>query len=276
MKRFEALLAGEPLDRALVMGVLNVTPDSFSDGGRWMTEDAVKRQAAAMQVAGADMIDIGGESTRPGAEPVPLQVELERVLPAIEWVRAVSDLPISVDTYKPELMRQAVAAGAAMINDVNALQAPGALEVVAELRVPVCLMHKQGEPATMQQAPSYGDVVAEVRDFLRARAQAVMRAAGLNAQWVWLDPGFGFGKTLDHNVALFSELDALVALGHPVLIGVSRKRMIGQLLNDAPVDARLCGSVSAAVLAALKGASVLRVHDVRETVEALEVAMALL
>jgi len=276
MNRFEALLQGEPLDRALVMGILNVTPDSFSDGGHWTTEDAIKRQAEVMQVVGADVIDIGGESTRPGAEPVPLQVELERVLPAIEWVRAVTDLPVSIDTYKPEVMRQAVKAGAAMVNDVNALQAPGALEVVAELQVPVCLMHKQGEPATMQQAPVYADVVAEVRDFLVARTQAVMQATGLNAQQVWLDPGFGFGKTLDHNVALFAELDELVALGHPLLVGVSRKRMIGQLLGDAPVEARLCGSVSAAVLAALKGASVVRVHDVKETVDALNVAMALL
>lgn len=276
MNRFEALLQGEPLDRTLVMGILNVTPDSFSDGGRWVTEDTIKRQAEVMQVVGADVIDIGGESTRPGAEPVPLQVELERVLPAIEWVKAVTDLPVSIDTYKPEVMRQAVKAGAAMINDVNALQGAGALEVVAELQVPVCLMHKQGEPATMQQAPVYADVVAEVRDFLQARAQAVMQATGLNAQQVWLDPGFGFGKTLDHNVALFSELDELVALGHPLLVGVSRKRMIGQLLDGTPVEERLCGSVSAAVLAALKGASVVRVHDVKETVDALNVAMALL
>lgn len=276
MRRFQALLQGESLERALVMGILNVTPDSFSDGGCWTTEVAIKKQAEAMQVAGADVIDIGGESTRPGAEPVPLQQELERVLPAIEWVRAVTDLPVSIDTYKPEVMHQAVKAGAAMINDVNALQASGALEAVAELQVPVCLMHKQGEPATMQQAPNYTDVVGEVRDFLQARAQAVMQATGLSAQQVWLDPGFGFGKTLAHNVALFSALDELVALGHPVLVGVSRKRMIGQLLNDAPVTARLCGSVSAAVLAALKGASVVRVHDVKETVDALKVAMALL
>lgn len=276
MDRFDALLKGEALDRALVMGILNVTPDSFSDGGRWTTEAAIKRQAEAMQAAGADMIDIGGESTRPGAAPVPLEVELERVLPAIEWVREVSDLPISIDTYKPEVMRQAVAAGASMINDVNALQAPGAVVAVAELKVPVCLMHKQGEPTTMQQAPHYVDVVSEVRDFLLGRAQTVMAETGLGVSQVWLDPGFGFGKTLDHNVALFSELDALVEQGHPLLVGVSRKRMIGALLDDAPVEERLCGSVSAAVLAALKGASVVRVHDVKETVDALKVVMALL
>ena len=276
MDRFDALLKGEALDRALVMGILNVTPDSFSDGGRWTTEAAIKRQAEAMQAAGADMIDIGGESTRPGAAPVPLEVELERVLPAIEWVREVSDLPISIDTYKPEVMRQAVAAGASMINDVNALQAPGAVVAVAELKVSVCLMHKQGEPTTMQQAPHYVDVVSEVRDFLLGRAQTVMAETGLGVSQVWLDPGFGFGKTLDHNVALFSELDALVEQGHPLLVGVSRKRMIGALLDDAPVEERLCGSVSAAVLAALKGASVVRVHDVKETVDALKVVMALL
>lgn len=276
MDRFDALLKGEALDRALVMGILNVTPDSFSDGGRWTTEAAIKRQAEAMQAAGADMIDIGGESTRPGAAPVPLEVELERVLPAIEWVREVSDLPISIDTYKPEVMHQAVAAGASMINDVNALQAPGAVAAVAELKVPVCLMHKQGEPTTMQQAPHYVDVVSEVRDFLSERAQTVMAETGLGVSQVWLDPGFGFGKTLDHNVALFSELDALVEQGHPLLVGVSRKRMIGALLDDAPVEERLCGSVSAAVLAALKGASVVRVHDVKETVDALKVVMALL
>ncbi|WP_294946467.1 dihydropteroate synthase [Sulfurivirga sp.] len=276
MNRFERLLRGEPLDRALVMGILNVTPDSFSDGGRWTTEEAIKRQAEAMTRDGADMIDIGGESTRPGAEPVPLEVELERVMPAIEWVRQVSDLPLSIDTSKPEVMEAALQAGVALVNDVNALQAEGAVEVVARHHAPVCLMHRQGDPRTMQDNPQYRDVVAEVATFLHQRAEAVMAATGLEANAVWLDPGFGFGKTLGHNRALFQELDKLVALGHPLLVGVSRKRMIGELLGrDNPLE-RVTGSVAAATLAALKGASVVRVHDVRPTVESLNITMTLL
>lgn len=276
MDRFNKLLAGEPLDRALVMGILNVTPDSFSDGGRWTTETAIKRQAEVMQAAGADVIDIGGESTRPGAQAVPLQEELERVLPAIEWVRAVTDLPISVDTYKPEVMAAALDAGAAMINDVNALQAPGALDVIARHKVPVCIMHKQGTPQTMQMSPHYEDVVEDVLGFLPHRADEVMQATGLPHHAVWIDPGFGFGKALEHNLALFGALERFVETGHPVLVGVSRKRMIAALLEDAPVDQRLCGSVAAALVAALKGASVVRVHDVKETVDALTVGMAVL
>lgn len=276
MNRIHALLRGEPLDRALVMGILNVTPDSFSDGGRWTHEAAIRRHAAEMAAAGADLIDIGGESTRPGAEPVSLEEELARVLPAIEWVRAETDLPVSVDTSKPEVMAAALQAGADMINDVNALQAPGALDVIRKAPVPVCLMHRQGTPQTMQENPAYTDVVAEVETFLLARAQAVQAETGLDANAIWIDPGFGFGKTLEHNRALFSELDVLVDSGFPVLVGVSRKRMIGELLGGAAIEERVCGSVSAAVLAALKGASVVRVHDVKETVDALTVAMALL
>ncbi len=258
------------------MGILNVTPDSFSDGGKWTGEAAIKRQAEAMQAAGADVIDIGGESTRPGATPVSLEVELERVLSAIAWVKQVSDLPISIDTYKPEVMSAALEAGASMINDVNALQMPGALEVVRQYQVPVCIMHKQGEPATMQQAPVYEDVVETVLTFLSVRAAEVAQQTGLKETHIWLDPGFGFGKTLAHNLELFSALERFVASEYPVLVGVSRKRMIGELLRDAPVARRLCGSVAAAVVAALKGASVVRVHDVQETVEALDVSMALL
>ncbi|SIN86144.1 Dihydropteroate synthase [Sulfurivirga caldicuralii] len=276
MNRFQALLRSEPLDRALVMGILNVTPDSFSDGGRWTHEAAIRQHATEMAAAGADLIDIGGESTRPGAEPVSLEEELARVIPAIKWVRAETNLPISVDTSKPEVMAAALEAGADMINDVNALQAPGALDVVREAMVPVCLMHRQGTPQTMQDNPVYTDVVADVEAFLLARAQAVQAETGLDSSAIWLDPGFGFGKTLEHNQALFSELDTLVDSGYPVLVGVSRKRMIGELLGGAPIEERVCGSVSAAVLAALKGASVVRVHDVKETVDALTVAMALL
>ena len=276
MNRLQALLTGEPLDRALVMGILNVTPDSFSDGGRWTTEDAIKRQAEAMSEAGADIIDIGGESTRPGASPVPVEVELDRVLPAIEWVQAVSDVPISIDTSKPAVMSAALEAGASIINDVNALQAEGAMDVVAAHRVPVCLMHRQGTPQTMQDNPCYEDVVEEVLTFLQERAAQVMAETGLTANAVWLDPGFGFGKTLAHNRMLFSELEQFVALSHPVLVGVSRKRMIGELLGGIPVEARVNGSVAAAVLAALKGASIVRVHDVKETVDALQVVMELL
>ena len=276
MNRFQALLKGESLDRALVMGILNVTPDSFSDGGRWTREDAIRQHAAVMAAAGADVIDIGGESTRPGAEPVALEEELERVLPAIEWVRAETDLPVSVDTSKPGVMAAALEAGAAMINDVNALQAPQALEVIRRNPVPVCLMHRQGTPQTMQENPLYGDVVQEVSAFLLQRARTVQDATGLESNAIWLDPGFGFGKDLGHNLTLFSRLDAFVETGFPVLVGVSRKRMIGELLGGAPVDQRLCGSVSAAVLAALKGVSIVRVHDVKETVDALTIAMALL
>ncbi len=276
MNRYQALLRGEPLDRALVMGILNVTPDSFSDGGRWTHEAAIRRHAAEMAAAGADLIDIGGESTRPGAVPVSVEEELERVLPAIAWVRDETGVPISVDTSKPEVMAAALEAGADMINDVNALQAPGAMEVVRRAAVPVCLMHRQGTPQTMQDNPIYTDVVAEVKAFLLARAQAVQAETRLDANAIWIDPGFGFGKHLGHNQALFSELDTFVESGFPVLVGVSRKRMIGELLGDAPVEQRLCGSVSAAVLAALKGATVVRVHDVKETVDALTIAMALL
>lgn len=258
----------------LVMGILNVTPDSFSDGGRFQSESAIKYQVEMMMKSGADVIDIGGESTRPGAPAVSLQEELERVLPAIEWVRECSDLVVSVDTYKTQVMREACRLGIELINDVNALQAEGALQVAAESGVAVCLMHKLGEPQFMQAAPNYHDVVGEVIQFLQARA-LVAKAAGIGDEKILLDPGFGFGKTLEHNVALFKALPRFAALPWPLLVGVSRKSMIGALLDGLPIEQRMVGSVVAAVQAALMGAAVVRVHDVKETVEALKVAYAL-
>jgi dihydropteroate synthase len=259
----------------LVMGILNVTPDSFSDGGLYQEMDAIQQQVRQMVDDGVDIIDVGGESTRPGAEAVPLEVELNRVIPVIRWIAKNVNVPISIDTYKPEVMRQAIEAGAAIVNDVNALLEEGALEVVAKAGVSVCLMHKKGTPQTMQDAPEYENVVAEVTEFLGSRAQACIDA-GIAQEKIILDPGFGFGKRLTHNTELFSELMELNELGYPLLVGVSRKRMIGEILNNAPVEERLHGSVAAAVLAAMKGASIVRVHDVKPTVEALKVISHLL
>ncbi len=255
-----------------VMGVLNTTPDSFSDGGRFLSPAAAVAQARAMFEEGADIIDVGGESTRPGASPVSVQEELERVVPIIELLAAELPAIISIDTSKPEVMRAAVAAGATLINDVFALQAEGAPETAAALRVPVCLMHMRGEPRTMQQAPIYTDVVGEVAAFLRERMAAVIDA-GVSRECLLVDPGFGFGKMLGHNLTLLRNLASFRELGAPLLVGMSRKSMIGALL-DAPVEQRLNGSVAAAVLAASAGASIIRVHDVRPTVEALKVVAA--
>jgi dihydropteroate synthase len=224
---------------------------------------------------GAAIIDIGGESTRPGAQPVSAEQELERVVPVIEALAGEIAVPISIDTFKPEVMRAAVAAGAGMINDIMALQAQGALQAAAETAVPVCLMHMQGEPRTMQQAPEYGDVVAEVMQFLSERRDACL-AAGIPGNRILLDPGFGFGKTLGHNLSLLKHLRALAALDAPILVGISRKSMIGSLLGGAPVEERVCGGLAAAVLAVNEGAAIIRTHDVRETVEALCVAQAVL
>lgn len=237
-----------------------------------MARDAACRHAARMVEEGADMIDVGGESTRPGAQAVTLQEEMDRVVPVIEALRAEVDVPLSVDTSKPELMRAAVAAGAGFINDVMALRAPGALDAAAALRVPVCLMHMQGEPRRMQENPVYGDVVADVRAFLVERVRAA-RAAGIDAGRLVVDPGFGFGKTVRHNFALLRGLEAIAALGHPVLVGLSRKSMIGKTL-DLPVDGRLHASVALAVLAVRAGARLVRVHDVRATREAVRMAEA--
>ncbi|MFW2403800.1 MAG: dihydropteroate synthase [Gammaproteobacteria bacterium] len=251
------------------MGILNVTPDSFSDGGRFDRLPAAIDQAARMVEAGADLLDIGGESTRPGAGAVPADVEVERVVPVIEGLRARFDCELSIDTSKPGVMRAAVAAGATMINDVCALQIDGAVEAAAQLGVPICLMHMQGRPRTMQTAPTYTDVTAEVSEFLANRMRACIDA-GISADALLVDPGFGFGKTVEHNLQLLRDLDRIAMLGAPVLVGLSRKSMIGALL-DRPVNERLHASVALALLAAQKGAAIVRVHDVGPTVDALRI-----
>ncbi len=266
--------AGKMLDlsQPMVMGVLNVTPDSFSDGGRYLPLDAALRRAEIMVEEGAAIIDVGGESTRPGAPPVSAQEELDRVLPVVERLARELPIPVSVDTSKPGVMREAAQAGAGMINDVRALQMPGALDAAVASGLPVCLMHIRGEPATMQQEPHYGEVVAEVHAFLAERVR-VCQAAGIPRERLLVDPGFGFGKTLDHNLRLLRHLDRFTDLAAGVLVGVSRKSMIGLLLN-APVDERLSGSLAAAVVALWQGAKIIRTHDVRETVQALCVCAA--
>jgi dihydropteroate synthase len=256
------------------MGVLNVTPDSFSDGGRFVEMDAARRQAEAMAEAGAGIIDIGGESTRPGADDISEANELDRVIPVIEAIRATTGLPISVDTSKAGVMRAAVAAGAAMINDVIALQGPGALEAAAELEVPVCLMHMQGSPRTMQHDPQYDDVTADVSKFLRARVAACV-AAGISQEMIVVDPGFGFGKTHAHNIELLGNLRQLLDLGLPILVGLSRKSTLGEI-TGREVSARMPASIAAATIAVLNGAQIIRAHDVAETVDAINVAHAVM
>ncbi len=267
---------GRPLDlsRPQVMGILNVTPDSFSDGGRFYGRRAALDHALEMAEAGAAIIDVGGESTRPGSENVPESEELDRVVPIIEMLVREVEVPISVDTSKPAVMRAACAAGAGLINDVYALRAPGALEAAAECDVPVCLMHMQGEPRTMQADPVYGDVVAEVRDFLLSRVEACV-AAGIPQERLLLDPGFGFGKRKVHNLELLRHLELLAATGFPVLAGLSRKSLIGQTLGH-PVERRLAASLALAVMSVMKGALVVRVHDVAETVDAVRMVAAVL
>lgn len=255
------------------MGILNITPDSFSDGGRHMVPNAALQQAAAMVRDGAAIFDVGGESTRPGAEPVSVQQELDRVIPVIERLHSEFSLPISIDTSKSEVMSEAVRAGAGFINDVNALRSEGAVQAAAECAVPVCLMHMQGEPRTMQKDPHYGDVVEDVIDFLKQRSDACIKG-GIEKGNILVDPGFGFGKTLNHNLALLKHLEAFADLDHPLLIGISRKSMIGALLDGADVSQRLNGSLAAAVMAVERGAKIIRVHDVKETVEAVKVAWA--
>ena len=266
--------AGKILDlsRPAVMGVLNVTPDSFSDGGRYLRLADALRRAEVMVEEGAALIDVGGESTRPGAPPVSVQEELDRVLPVVERLVRELPVPISVDTSKPEIIREAARAGAGLINDVRALRLPGALEATAASGLPVCLMHMRGEPATMQQEPVYADVVAEVHAFLAERIR-VCESAGIPRERILVDPGFGFGKTLDHNLRLLRHLDRFTDLAAGVLVGISRKSMIGLLLN-APVDERLSGGLAAAVIALWQGANIIRAHDVRETVQALYVCAA--
>jgi dihydropteroate synthase len=253
------------------MGILIVTPDSFADGGRYLEPQSALDHARQMVADGADLIDVGGESTRPGALPVPEGEEIDRVIPHVEAL-ARAGVAVSVDTRKPAVMRAAIAAGAALINDVSALSAPGAIEACAGTGAGVCLMHMRGEPASMQQAPSYAEVAAEVRDFLLARADACI-AAGIAPAHIVLDPGFGFGKTLAHNLSLMRALPSLVAAGYPVLVGLSRKSSLGQI-TGRPVEERLAASLAAALAAVARGAAIVRVHDVRETVDALMVWLA--
>ena len=257
-----------------VMGILNVTPDSFSDGGRFSQLDSALRQAESMVEQGAAIIDVGGESTRPGAQGVSGQEELDRVIPVIEAVRSATDVPISIDTSKALVMCEAVAAGAGLINDVRALRENGALAAAAELRVPVCLMHMLGEPRTMQQDPDYTDVVAEVAAFLEERVSACV-AAGIAEDLIVVDPGIGFGKSPEHNVELLANLRQLRVRNLPLLAGVSRKSTLG-VLTGREVDERMPASVAAAVIAVINGADIVRVHDVRETVDALRVAQAVM
>lgn len=260
------------LDRVHVMGILNVTPDSFSDGGRFAARDAALRHACEMVAAGATLIDVGGESTRPGAQPVSSEEELQRVAPVVEALVRELDVVVSVDTSSPSLIRETAALGAGLINDVRSLTRPGALEAAAQTQMAVCLMHMRGEPGTMQDDPVYEDVTAEVGRFLDERMRSC-EAAGISRERLVLDPGFGFAKTLAHNLSLFRHMESLHRLGRPLLVGVSRKSMVGQTLGR-PVDQRLVGSLALAALAVTKGARILRVHDVAETVDVVRMVAA--
>ncbi|MEM6300413.1 MAG: dihydropteroate synthase [Pseudomonadota bacterium] len=265
------------LSEPALMGVLNITPDSFSDGGRWIRNgtpalDSLLTEATAMVDAGAQILDVGGESTRPGAAAVSLQEEMDRVLPVVEALADSCDAVVSVDSSSPELMRAAAELGAGMLNDVRALQREGALEAASELGLPVCLMHMQGSPVTMQEAPAYDNAVADVMGFLQMRANAC-EAAGISSQKILLDPGFGFGKTLEHNLALVRGLKQLATLGYPLLVGVSRKSMVGAITGK-PVAERLAGSLALALITLQRGASILRVHDVVETADMMRVYQA--
>ncbi|MBU6951996.1 dihydropteroate synthase [Hahella sp. HN01] len=261
------------LSAPVVMGVLNVTPDSFSDGGRFLSPDDALRQVEKMVSEGAVFIDVGGESTRPGAAPVTVSQELDRVCPLVEAVRARFDVHISVDTSTPEVMSESVVLGADLINDVRALTRDGALEAAASSKAAVCLMHMKGEPGAMQDNPIYTDIVKEVSSYLGARRSAALEA-GIDIDRIMLDPGFGFGKTLEHNLALMKHLQAFVGMGSPVLVGVSRKSMLGMITGKA-VEERLIASVSAAAVAIYNGARIIRAHDVGATVDAIKVAAAI-
>jgi dihydropteroate synthase len=256
------------LDNPVVMGIVNITPDSFSDGGKFFARDQAIAHARQMITEGAAIIDIGGESTRPGAIAATLNEELDRIMPVLE-ILVRDDVLVSVDTQKTEVMREAIRIGAAMINDVNALQATGAIAVCAAAKVAVCLMHKQGAPETMQQSPRYQDVVAEVGDFLQVRVDAC-EAAGIARERIAIDPGFGFGKTVEHNFTLLNRLNELNKFGYPVLAGFSRKSSLGAI-TGRDIDQRLAASLAAALIAAQHGAKILRVHDVKETVDVLKV-----
>lgn len=267
-------LGGLTLECPAVMGILNTTPDSFSDGGLFTALSVALEHAERMAEEGAAIIDVGGESTRPGASAVGEQEEIDRVVPVIESIRERLDVPVSIDTSKPGVMRAAVAAGADMINDVRALRVEGALEAAAELQKPVCLMHMKGQPRTMQQDPGYEDVVAEVTQFLRERVAECVEA-GLGEDLLVLDPGFGFGKTPENNIELLANLRQLLDIGQPLLIGISRKSTLGAI-TGRDVDQRLSASLAAAVMAVERGASIVRAHDVAETVDALRVARAVI
>jgi len=262
------------LSRPHVMGIVNVTPDSFSDGGKHNSTEQAVEHALRLVEEGADMLDIGGESTRPGATPVSVQEELRRVIPVVEQLALRAGVPISIDTYKPEVMQVAIEAGADIVNDIYALQQPGTLEVVSNSRAGVCLMHMQGTPQTMQLDPQYTDVVAEVKNFLLARMSAAMDAGIMKARIV-LDPGFGFGKRTEHNIALLQALPAISASVGPVLVGLSRKSVLGHL-TGGNVDTRLHASIAASVISAMKGAKIIRVHDVKATADALKIVTAVL
>ncbi len=259
-----------PLDRPLLMGVVNITPDSFSDGGQFLDAQAAIAHGRKLIEEGADILDIGGESSRPGAQAVAEREELERVLPVL---KALKDVPVSVDTRRPSVMRAVLAEGASMINDIEALEAPGALDAVADTDCAVCLMHKKGDPASMQKDPRYTDVVGEVKKYLATRI-AACEIAGIERDRITIDPGFGFGKTVAHNLGLLKRLPELAELGVPVLAGWSRKSSLGAI-TGRPVGERLAASVAAALLAVQHGATILRVHDVRETRDALAVMQAL-
>lgn len=261
-----------PLNRPYVMGIVNVTPDSFSDGGQFSNTDLAVAHALKLVEEGADILDIGGESTRPNAVPVPLEDELNRVIPVIQALQGRVNVPISIDTYKPQVMQAAIAAGADLVNDINALQEVGALDAVKNSAVGICLMHMQGTPQTMQIDPHYEDVVAEVKTFLNHHLQTLLNA-GIEKNRILLDPGFGFGKTREHNIRLVKELDQLLDLGQPLLVGLSRKSVLGKL-TGGDESQRLHASVAAAVVAAMKGAHFVRVHDVRATVEAMKIVAA--
>ena len=273
-KSFQCAHRNLNFETPVVMGILNITPDSFSDGGRYSHLDTALRQAEKMLSDGAQIIDIGGESTRPGARAVNESAELDRVIPVIEKLQQELDVIISIDTSKAVVMTEAASAGAALINDVMALRAEGALEAASETGLPVCLMHMQGEPRSMQSQPQYDNVVSEVQSFLQQQTERCI-ASGIDKNQIIIDPGFGFGKTLTHNIALFKNLEQLNVLGYPILVGASRKSMLGQITGK-DISERLAGSVAFATLASIKGAAIIRVHDVAETMDAIKVAEALM
>ncbi|MFZ9341354.1 MAG: dihydropteroate synthase [Candidatus Methylopumilus sp.] len=257
------------LKRPLIMGILNITPDSFSDGGQYLTLDEALKRAHQMIEEGVDIIDIGGESTRPGSEPVSADEELKRITPIIEVLKKKSDIAISVDTYKPQVMKVVIGMDVAMINDVYALSQSGAIDIIKQSHVGLCLMHMQGTPKTMQQNPHYTNVVSEVKLFLEARAKHLM-SEGIDKSRIILDPGFGFGKTFEHNIELLQQLESFQTLKLPLLVGLSRKSFIRKILNG-DYDDHLSGSISAAIFSVIKGAKILRVHDVKETKSALKI-----